>query len=183
MFPKLDTERLVLREILPSDVEAIYSIFSNEGVTKYYGLNTFKKMEQAEKLIQAFTSNFQSEKGIRWGIERKGVPGLIGTVGFNSWSKAHRRAEVGYEIHPDFWRNGYASEAVAEIVEHGFQEMELTRIGAIVFVENNGSSQLLMKHGFEKEGILRKYMYQNNEAFDVIMLAKFNQQNGRDDRS
>lgn len=181
MFPKLETERLVLREILPADVEAIYSIFSSEEVTKYYGLDTFKTIEQAEMLIQAFTSNFQSEKGIRWGIERKGVQGLIGTIGFNSWSKAHRRAEVGYEIHPEFWRNGYASEAVAKIVEHGFQEMELTRIGAIVFVENDGSSQLLMKQGFEKEGILREYMYQNNEAFDVIMLAKFNRQNGGDE--
>ncbi|MEK4079822.1 GNAT family N-acetyltransferase [Solibacillus sp. FSL K6-1126] len=181
MFPKLETKRLVLREILPSDAEDIYSIFSNEVVTKYYGLNTFKKIEQAEKLIEAFTINFQSEKGMRWGIEKKGVPGLIGTIGFNSWSKTHRRAEVGYEIYPDFWRNGYASEAVAKIVDHGFQEMELTRIGAIVFVENIGSSQLLMKQGFEKEGILRKYMYQNNEAFDVIMLSKCNRQNNGDE--
>lgn len=181
MFPKLETKRLVLREILPSDAEDIYSIFSNEDVTKYYGLNTFKKIEQAEKLIEAFTTNFQSEKGMRWGIEKKGISGLIGTIGFNSWSKAHRRAEIGYEIYPDFWRNGYASEAVAKIVDHGFQEMELTRIGAIVFVENDGSSQLLMKQGFEKEGILRKYMYQNNEAFDVIMLSKCNRQNNGDE--
>ncbi|MBM7665758.1 ribosomal-protein-alanine N-acetyltransferase [Solibacillus kalamii] len=181
MFPKLETKRLVLREILPSDAEDIYSIFSNEEVTKYYGLNTFKKIEQAEKLIEAFTNNFQTEKGMRWGIEKKGFPGLIGTIGFNSWSKAHRRAEVGYEIYPDFWRNGYASEAVAKIVEYGFQEMGLTRIGAIVFVENDGSSQLLMKQGFEKEGILRKYMYQNNEAFDVIMLSKCNRQNNGDE--
>lgn len=174
MFPILETERLVLREILPSDVKAIYSFFSNEEVTKYYGLKSFEKIEQAEKLIQAFSSDFHAEKGIRWGIERKGFPGLVGTIGFNAWSAAHQRAEVGYEIHPDFWRLGYASEAVAKIVQYGFQEMKLTRIGAIVFVENDGSSQLLIKQGFEKEGVLKKYMYQNDQAFDVNILAKFN---------
>lgn len=71
MFPKLETKRLVLREILPSDAEDIYSIFSNEEVTKYYGLNTFKKIEQAEKLIEAFTINFQSRKGMRRELKRR----------------------------------------------------------------------------------------------------------------
>lgn len=174
MFPNLETDRLVLREILPCDTDAVYAIFSNGDVTKYYGLTTFGKVDQAEKLIEAFSSNFQTKKGIRWGIELKGVPGLIGTIGFNLWSPVHKRAEVGYDIHPDFWRKGYASEAVAKIVEYGFQEMELTRIGATVFVENEGSSQLLMKQGFEHEGVLKKYMYQNNQAFDVNILAKFN---------
>lgn len=175
MFPTLGTERLILREILPADVDVIYSIFSNEEVTKYYGLKTFEQLEQAENLISAFTTNFQSKRGMRWGIERKGIPGLIGTIGFNLWSPAHKRAEVGYDIHPNFWRAGYASEAVAKITEYGFKEMGLTRIGAIVFVENEGSSQLLLKQGFEKEGKLKNYIYQNDQAFDVHVFAKFNE--------
>ena len=174
MFPTLESERLILREILHTDVEAIYSIFSNEEVTKYYGLKTFDHIKQAEDLIEAFVTNFQSKRGVRWGIERKSVPGLIGTIGFNLWSPAHRRAEIGYDIHPDYWRAGYASEAVGEIVEYGFQQLALTRIGAIVFVENEASGQLLLKQGFEKEGTLKKYIYQNEQAFDVNVFAKLN---------
>ena len=172
MFPILETDRLILREILPEDAKAIYAIFSNEEVTKYYGLKTFEQLKQAEDLIAAFASNFQNNRGIRWGIERKGIQGLIGTIGFNLWSPAHKKAEIGYDIHPDYWRAGYASEAVGEIVDYGFQEMELTRIGAIVFLENEGSNQLLLKQGFEKEGILKKYLYQNDKAFDVNVFAK-----------
>ena len=174
MFPTLETERLILREILLEDRDAIYNIFSNEQVTKYYGLKTFEQVKQAENLIEAFATNLELKRGMRWGIERKSIPGLIGTIGFNLWSPAHKRAEIGYDIYPDYWRSGYASEAVAKVVEYGFQEMELTRIGAIVFVENEASSQLLMRQGFEKEGTLKKYIYQNEQAFDVHVFAKLN---------
>ncbi|ATP40083.1 GNAT family N-acetyltransferase [Solibacillus sp. R5-41] len=172
MFPNLQTERLILREIELQDAEYLFKIFSDDEVTKYYGMKTFEKLEQAEKLIEAFAIGLKEKKGIRWGIERKGTPGIIGTIGFNLWSPAHRRAEVGYEVHPDFWRTGYTSEALKKIVEYGFQEMRLTRIGAVVFLENEASNQLLMKQGFEKEGLLKNYMYQNNNAYDVNIYSK-----------
>ena len=171
MFPSLSTDRLVLREIFQEDSEDIYSYFSDEQVTKHYGMHTFTSLQEAEKLIDTFSSNFTQKRGIRWGIERKDQKGLIGTIGFNLWSPAHKRAEIGYEIHPDFWRTGYTSEALAAIVNYGFNELALTRIGAVVFIENNASNQLLLKSGFEKEGILRKYIYQNNIAYDVNMFS------------
>ncbi|MEG0471870.1 MAG: GNAT family protein [Solibacillus sp.] len=180
MFPNLETERLVLREIKLQDAAHIYQIFSHEEVTKYYGMKTFDKMEQAEKVIEAFANSFQGKKGMRWGIERKEEAGLIGTIGFNLWSPAHRRAEVGYEVHPDFWRAGYTSEALKKIVEYGFQELKLTRIGAVVFLENEASNQLLLKQGFEKEGQLKNYMYQNNQAYDVNMYSKVPGKNALD---
>lgn len=172
MFPNLETERLILREITQQDAASIFKVFSNEEVTKYYGMKTFDQLEQAEKVIEAFAKSWQVKNGIRWGIERKEVDGLIGTIGFNLWSRPHRRAEVGYEIHPDFWRTGYTSEALKKIVEYGFAEMGLTRIGAVVFIENEASNQLLLKQGFEKEGQLKKYLYQNDQAHDVTMYAK-----------
>lgn len=172
MFPTIETERLILREFITEDVTAVYSIFSSERAMKYYGMDPFKNVTQAEKLIEAFASNFQNKRGMRWGIERKDEAGLIGTIGFNLWSSVHRRAEIGYDLHPDFWGNGYASEALKEIVAYGFKDMQLTRIGAVVYIENEASNQLLLKHGFEKEGILKKYMYQNAEAHDVTMFAK-----------
>lgn len=172
MVPTLITDRLILREINSQDAQSIFSNFSNEHVTKYYGMKTFEKLEDAEKLIESFASSFQQKRGIRWAIERKDQQGLIGTIGFNLWSPAHKRAEVGFEIHPNFWRTGYSSEALNRIVEYGLNELELTRIGAIVFIENEASNQLLLKQGFEKEGVLKNYMYQNNKAHDVNVYSK-----------
>ena len=154
MFPNIETDRLRLREITYEDAADLFRCFSNHHVTQHYGIDTFTTIEQAEKLIASFSKSFKEKRGIRWGIERKEAKGLIGTIGFNAWSPNHKRAEVGYELHPDYWRKGYTKEAINEILSYGFDEMKLNRIGAIVFVENVASNQLLTTMGFHNEGIL-----------------------------
>ena len=171
MFPQLETERLVLREITYDDTEAIFSCFSNDEVTRYYGQDPLVTVEQARGMVAFFAKSFEEKKGMRWGIERKGEKGLIGTLGFNAWSPKHRRAEIGYEILPDYWKKGYMSEAAAEILSYGSETLGLTRIGAIVFIENAGSNNLLLKLGFQREGVLHKYMYQNGKAYDTYVYS------------
>ena len=171
MFPELQTDRLLLREITQHDREDIFNSFSNKDVVRHYGQEAFTARVQAEALINFFSKSFRESKGMRWGIERKETPGLIGTVGFNALSPKHRRAEIGYEIHPDYWRKGYTSEAVRRVLHYGFNELGLTRIGAVVFTENDASNQLLTKLGFEREGVLRDYMYQNGIAHDTYVYS------------
>jgi [ribosomal protein S5]-alanine N-acetyltransferase len=174
MFPILETERLILREIKKEDSENIFACFSNNDVTRYYGQQSFQNIEQAEQLVEFFSKNYNEKRGIRWGIERKGSKGIIGTVGFNAWLPKHKRAEIGYEIHPDQWRKGYTIEAVSKVLSFGFNSMDLTRIGAVVFIDNEASNNLLTKIGFQKEGVLRNYMYQNGIAHDTNVYSLLN---------
>jgi [ribosomal protein S5]-alanine N-acetyltransferase len=171
MFPILETERLLLREIVKEDAQSIYDCFSNNDVTRYYGLDPLPSIEQAKELVEFFAKNYKEKRGIRWGIEIKGRKEMIGTVGFNAWSPKHKRAEIGYELHPEYWRKGYATEAVSEVISYGFKELDLTRIGAIVFIENKASNELLTKLGFQKEGVLRNYMYQNSVPYDTYVYS------------
>ncbi|WP_043932623.1 GNAT family N-acetyltransferase [Bacillus sp. EB01] len=171
MFPTLETDRLVLREISKDDAKGIFACFSNENVTRYYGQETLKSIEQAEGFVDFFANSYKEKRGIRWGIERKGTQGIIGTIGFNAWSPKHKRAEIGYEIHPEYWRKGYTSEAVLKVIQYGFGDLGLTRIGAVVFIDNEASTNLLSKMGFQKEGVLRDYMYQNGQAFDTYVYS------------
>ncbi|OIK05395.1 GNAT family N-acetyltransferase [Bacillus sp. MUM 116] len=171
MFPTLETDRLVLRELTNEDAEGIFACFSNDDVTRFYGLETLKSIEEAEKFVDFFSKNYSEKRGIRWGIERKGTKGIIGTIGFNAWSPKHKRAEIGYEIHPEQWRKGYTSEAVSKVLSYGYDVMGLTRIGAVVFIENEASNKLLEKVGFQKEGILRDYMYQDGKAYDTYVYS------------
>ncbi len=96
MFPTLETERLVLREISKDDAEGIFACFSNENVTRYYGQDNLENIEQAEAFVYFFANSYKEKRGIRWGIEIKGTQGIIGTIGFNAWSPKHKRAEIGY---------------------------------------------------------------------------------------
>ncbi|MCR6109628.1 GNAT family N-acetyltransferase [Bacillus sp. A301a_S52] len=171
MFPNLETERLILREITHNDAESIFSFFSNDNVTRFYGQDLLETIDQASDFVDFFAKNFEEKKGIRWGIERKGEKELIGTIGFNAWSPKHKRAEIGYEIHPDYWRNGYMFEAVSRIISYGSETLGLTRIGAVVFIENAASNNLLTKIGFQQEGILKNYMYQNGMVYDTYIYS------------
>lgn len=171
MFPVLETERLKLREITEGDAEGILACFSNDNVTRFYGQETLNDIAQAKKFVDFFSNNYKEKRGIRWGIERKGTNGIIGTIGFNAWIPKHKRAEIGYEIHPEYWRKGYTSEAVSKVLSYGFEVMGLTRIGAVVFIENEASNKLLTKLAFQKEGILRGYMYQNGIAHDTYVYS------------
>ncbi|MFC9599163.1 GNAT family N-acetyltransferase [Peribacillus butanolivorans] len=171
MFPILETERLILREITKEDAEGIFACFSNENVTRYYGQETLESIEEAEKFVDFFSNNYNEKRGIRWGIEKKETKGIIGTIGFNAWLPKHKRAEIGYEIHPEQWGRGYASEAVSRVLTYGFDVMNLTRIGAVVFLNNEASNKLLTNIGFQKEGVLKKYMYQNGVAHDTYVYS------------
>lgn len=171
MFPELTTQRLLLREINAEDAEGIYSYLSKEEVMKYYGREPLKHLNEAKEITEIYSKNFEENRGIRWGIEEQDSKGIIGTVGFHNMRELHKRAEIGYEIHPDYWRKGYASEAIREALSFGFQELDLNRIGAIVFKENKASSNLLMKLGFEEEGVLKEYMYQNGKPHDTYVYS------------
>ncbi|RWZ60651.1 N-acetyltransferase [Halobacillus fulvus] len=143
--------------------------FLNKEVTRYYGQETLEKKEQAEVFVDFLQRVIK--KGIRWGIQLKDTEQMIGTIGFNNWSPTHKRAEIGYEIHPDHWRKGYTSEAVSKVIQYGFDVFGLTRIGAVVFMNNKASSHLLTKCGFVKEGVLRDYMYQDGSVNGTYMYS------------
>jgi ribosomal-protein-alanine N-acetyltransferase len=168
-FPQLETNRLRLRSIESSDAVKMYDYFSNKEVTRYYGMNSFKTLEEAETLIHTFQTGYQSNKLIRWGIELKETNELIGTCGFHALSKKYKRAEIGYEISHLHWRKGFASEAIKAVLAFGFKEMELIRIGAVVMLENSPSRSVLLRLGFKEEGKLRNYIIQDHMPCDVIM--------------
>ncbi|WP_433750121.1 GNAT family N-acetyltransferase [Falsibacillus pallidus] len=171
IFPTLETERLKLVEITMDYLEDYFSVMSNDDVTKYYGMSSLKEKVEAERIISSFGVNFQDKRGIRWGIVLKENNRFIGTVGLNNLQIHNKRCEIGYEIHPDTWKKGYTSEAVKIVLQYCFDELDLYRVGAVTFLENEPSFNLLMKLGFQKEGILRGYLYQHEVSNDAFIFS------------
>jgi len=165
-FPNINTKRLFLREINLNDARTLFQYWSDDEVTKYLNIDSFINIGQALNMIRLLKSLFPRKEGIRWVIVRKEDNAVIGTCGFNSWVKKSSRGEIGYELGRTYWGNGYASEALSEIIEYGFNVMELNRIEAFTVPEAVRSINLLKKFGFKKEGILREYGYWNNQYWD-----------------
>lgn len=170
-FPTITTKRLKLVEITHQHVDSLYEILSSEEVMRYYGTDRFTFLGEASRLVDMFHKNFIDKRGIRWGIILKENHRFIGTVGLNVLQMKNKRAEIGYELHPSYWRNGLTTEAIEAVLRFSFENLELNRVGAVVFPENEASLNVLFKLGFTKEGLLRGYIQQNDEFHDTFVLS------------
>jgi ribosomal-protein-alanine N-acetyltransferase len=181
-FPQIESDRLTLTELLPNDEAAIFELFSNESVIEYYDLEAFTHIKQARDLIALFRSRHEASAGIRWAIRLKDSATMIGTCGFNSWSSKMRNAVIGYDLMPEFWGNGYASEAVREIMKAAFSGAlpcgPLNRIQADTVPGNHASERLLIRLGFKEEGLRRQSGYWKHAFHDLkcfgLLKSEFN---------
>lgn len=170
-FPVRYTKRLQLVEIDHQYDQAIFDVLSRDDVTRYYGRESMVSLEEAQEMIDHFHMIFHSGRGIRWGIIWRETSSFIGTIGIHNYSSVMKRAEVGFELHPNYWRKGILSEALNNVLEYCFVEMGLHRVGAITFPANDASNKLLEKAGFTHEGVLRGYLFQNNQSHDANVLS------------
>jgi ribosomal-protein-alanine N-acetyltransferase len=170
-FPVLITKRLVLREFQASDAVAVFDIFSQDIATRYHNLETMLSVERAKKVVAARSSLFENGIGIRWGIALKDRPDIIiGSCGYYHLNRAFRSAEMGYDLHPAFWRQGFMTEALTAAIDHGFSDryfFRLNRVEALTYLQHEASVGLLKKLGFQEEGIRREYGYWKGQFHDL----------------
>jgi [ribosomal protein S5]-alanine N-acetyltransferase len=170
-FPNLQTERLILRQLTLEDTDFVFHHFSDPQVTQYLmDEPPLANAEEAQAIINFFL-NPESKTHNRWGIVRKADQRLMGTCGFHKWDKAHFRAEIGYDLAPDCWGQGFMSEALHAVINNGFERMKINRIDAFVYANNPRSVHLLQKLGFKQEGFLRDYFYLNGTFYDHLMFG------------
>lgn len=167
-FPTLETSRLVLREIVEGDAEALFRIFGDEEHMKWFGSDPLKDLAGAKALIAAF-SGWRSlpSPGTRWGIELIEGGVLVGTCGLFAWNRAWKKCTLGYELAPEATGNGLMREALECAISWGFEHMELNRIEALVHERNSGSLSLLQKLGFVFEGRLREVGFWGGQHHDL----------------
>jgi [ribosomal protein S5]-alanine N-acetyltransferase len=171
-FPALDTERLRLRPIGRGDLPFVLQHFLDPAVQRFLlDDEPIQTAEQAAAILDFYLSAPQPTYN-RWVIMRRHDCRPIGTCGFHRWSRQHHRAEVGYDLGPAFQGQGYMTEALAAMVAHGFAQLGLHRIEAIVAPENTRSAALLTRSGFQCEGTLRDYFYSGGRYHDHLLFAR-----------
>lgn len=168
-FPAMSTERLYLVKIEQHYAEDLFTILSNDQVIEYYGKESLIHVNEAKQLIDYIHLYYRQKRSIRWGIIYKEDDNFIGSIGLNNLNLWNKKAEIGYELHPDYWRRGIMFEATNAVIQYGFSQLGLFRIGAVTYPENIASNSLLQKLGFRQEGLLRGYLHQNGLSHDALM--------------
>ncbi|KGE19496.1 hypothetical protein PWYN_09215 [Paenibacillus wynnii] len=172
--PVLNGQRLLLRAISLDDAEALFHCWSHPEVSHWLGTPILSSVTETRELIVRLLELAQENESLRFSIVLpEGT--VIGSCGFNNWQlEGAYRGELGCELRPEFWGNGYMSEALRLLLKFGFESMGLNRIEVICHPGNARAAKLFTKLGFTQEGILRQYRHTEAGFQDVAMYSLLN---------
>lgn len=158
---EIKTERLLLRPMRLSDADDLFAVFGNADVMKYWSTLPHKDPAETERLVKG-TIAAPVETTAEFAIEYEGR--VIGKAGF--WNMP----EVGYLLHPDYWRQGFGTEALKALITYGFDVRNLDRITADVDPDNTASLVMLKKLGFAETGREKNTLRIGDSWFDSVYL-------------
>ena len=171
LFPLLQTERLVLRELREADVDEIFFLRADAQVLKYLDRKPAASKEEALNWIRLVNTAQKENNSLQWAICLKDNPQLIGTFCFWNVQKEHYRAEIGYSLHPQWQGKGIMSEAMKIALDYGFKEIKFHSLEANVNPNNTASINVLQRHKFVKEAHFRENYFYEGKFLDSAIYS------------
>lgn len=148
--------RVRLRAITAADVPALYALFSDPEVMRYWSRPPFTHLAQARKLVRDIQAGYRSGAVVQWAVTADGDDALVGTCTLFHFAPTCRRAEVGYVLARRLWGQGLMRDALGALLAHAFGELGCNRLEADIDPANAASARLLEALGFVREGHLRE---------------------------
>ncbi len=147
-----ETERLLLREFLDVDLDALASIFA-DPLAMRFSLSGPKTRAETRAFIERCRRGYTEDGYSLWAIIHK-TGGLIGYCGcIRQEVDGRRESEIGYRLDSDYWGRGLATEAARASRDYAVQGLGLSRLISIIEPANAASIRVAEKMGmtFEKE--------------------------------
>ena len=169
---QLETDRLLLRDFREDDWPALAAYWDDPRYLRY-----LPDYDDIEQVVREFVASFvaaQSDQPRRtWqlAIIRRDDGRLIGSCGIRIDDPQLGEANIGYELNPEDWDQGFATEAARAILDFGFGELALHRIYADCIADNAGSAKVMEKLGMRREGHLRQNQRFKERWWDTLIYA------------
>ena len=148
-------------------MEDLYSFAHLEQVTRYLSWSPHPDLFYTKDYLEYVGEQYAVGAFFDWGLavpcpgKRNGK--IIGTCGFTRFNFAHDSGEIGYVLHPDYWGQGLATEALKRMIEFGFQDLQLHRLECRFMDENTASRRVAEKCGMKFEGWMRDALFVKGE--------------------
>ncbi len=166
---RINTERLRLREFAHDDWRAVLDYQRDPRYLRYYTWT-----ERTENDVRDFVRMFldwrdeRPRRRFQLAIIRGSDDRLIGNCGLRRAPDNDDDAELGYELDPDCWGQGYATEAASAMVQFGFDGLGLRRITSWCIADNAASSRVLERLGFRLERRLCRQQHFKGRWWDIL---------------
>ncbi|MDG1476565.1 MAG: GNAT family N-acetyltransferase [Vicingaceae bacterium] len=168
----MKTSRIYLRKFNVSDLENVFKGLSHPDVIKYYGIS-FKNLEATKEQMTWFADLERNEKGIWWAVCSVDNDQFLGAGGLNDLCKDKKKAELGFWLLPENWKQGIMTEAIPLIIKYAFENLGLKRIEGFVETENINCKKAIEKLNFRLEETLIDCEEKNGKkiSLDVYTLT------------
>jgi len=178
MKPIIETARLHIRELLPTDIEGMFDLDSNPEVHQYLGNHPVQTKDEIVGVI-GFIRQQYIDYGIgRWAMVDKATNEFIGWTGFKYVTETTNNHvnyyDLGYRLREKYWGKGLATEAGMACLDYGFNQLGYQEVFATADCNNEGSNHILRKLGFkcvetfDWDGIPHFWYRLNQETFEAI---------------
>jgi RimJ/RimL family protein N-acetyltransferase len=168
----LRTERLILREFVMEDWRAVYAYQNDTRYLEFYEWE-HRTEPDVKSFVQMFLDYQQAAPRTKFqlAIVLPNSNKLIGNVGIRKRDVRTHQAELGYELDPREWSNGYATEAASAMLKFAFEQLHLHRVMAYCIANNQNSARVLEKLGMRQEGRLRESEFFKKRYWDTLVYG------------
>ena len=149
----IETDRLIIRDITPTDYDDLLSLHSDPIVQEYTGEPTINSIEEVIQASEERTFMDYKVYGYgRWAVVLKSKNCFVGWAGLK-YLPEFDEIDLGYRFLQKYWGMGIATEASIAILKYGFEVLKLKRIIAVAMIDNKASIRVMEKCGmiFDKK--------------------------------
>jgi len=172
----IETERLIIREIIPEDIDGMFELESDPQVHKYLGNQPLKTWEETPGRIEFIRQQYIDHDIGRWAMIEKDTNNFIGWTGFKFINETVNGYinyyDLGYRMIPKYWGKGYATEAAKACLDYGINQLKLKPVYAIADDSNSGSKNVLVKAGFTPAETFAPRYFASVVQFSTIKCMK-----------
>jgi len=169
---RLQTNRIIIFDHVPQDLEDYFSLFSNKKAMYYLPKSYLKTIDDAKKQLDIVTNEISKQDRQRYFFGMKNIRSgsYIGEIGYSiiESTPLGNCVSVGYFLLPEYWAKGYATEALQEVIRFAFEENNVIRIEAGCMKENIGSEKVMIKCGMIKEAEFKNCTWHEGQIKDRI---------------
>ncbi|HUJ48332.1 MAG TPA: GNAT family N-acetyltransferase [Rhizomicrobium sp.] len=145
MIPRLETERLIMREWRHGDLDAFAPFLADEEVVRYLSGSTSDRNESWRNIAGSAGHWLLRGYGT-WAVERKSDGALIGKVGL-IYPEGWPGLEVGWTLGRPYWGQGYATESARAAMNYGFLTQGVDKLLSLINVDNTNSQRVAKRLG------------------------------------
>ncbi len=169
---RIATARLVLREFVVADWTEVLAYQRDARYLRYYPW-TDRTEADARDFVQMFLDQHaeQQRRKFQLAITLPDDGRLIGSCGVRRKPENDWEADIGYELAPEHWGKGYATEAARAMVQFAFDDLGVHRVSSWCIADNTASARVLEKAGLQLEGRLRENEYFKERWWDTLVYG------------